>query len=418
MVFALAALLLLAPSVQAPETAPDTVRLKGGKSWTGVLLRAGTTEIEFLDEKGELQLFPRKKVQTLSGPRAEYAEYLERLQRAYSDRGGVEEAFAFATWCRARGYARDAELAWWRTLALDPTHSGAHQALGHRAQGEIWIAPLEDDKIAAWPDLLRLRAQAEHPWRFTTMHFNVEVSGPLDRAVIAAAAAEFLYAKLYALFQERGTWWDLRQPILVRIWSARNAGYPGLDPRSTGHWDRSTHTLHTWFAAEESALRPVRYEALLAEAVLSSACEELSRSAPDLPAWLLVGSGRLLEAGTLWGSGLPSCDPERAARSFVELHAGLEPMASASAVAVAARAEFTGPRADAWQAQAYTLLHFLCFPQAPEWEAGFTLFLQEAVRNRGGGSAFRTAFGEQVPALDAAWQAWVRREGAARAGAR
>lgn len=419
MAFALTALLLFAQATEPPQTAPDSVRLKTGKLWTGTLLRADGEEVELLDEDGKVQAFPRSKVRTLSGPRADYAEFRRLLQLAYSDRSSAEEAFGFAGWCRARGYLRDEALALWRTLALDEAHEGAHRALGHEARGDAWFVPAGDGSALAWPELLRRRLAPEQPWAFTTMHFGVQVSGPLDRAVIAAAAAEYFYGELYAWFQPRAKLWDLRLPIEVRIWPARARGLPPADPRAAAHWDPLARVLHTWLEAEGGGIaRPVSYERLLAEAVLTSAATELTQSTAEVPAWLLAGAGVLLEAGTQWGSGLPVCDARLPAQAWVAHHAALRAPRTAAALAITEAAEFAGPRAPELFAQSYTLLHFLLFDGEPSLAAATDDFLQRALRNRGGGTAFRSAYGTRLSALEAAWPERVARLARPSPGAR
>lgn len=419
MPLALVALLLAAQAPAPPETAPDRVRLKSGKVWTGTLLLAGEEEWTLLDEKGELRSFRASSVKDAAGPRAGYAEFLERMELAYSDRSSAEDAVGFARWCRARGYLRDERLALWRALALDESDEEAHLALGHEARGEIWLVPIGAGRVAAWPDLLRLRSTPEQPWTFTTMHFDVEISGPLDRAVIAAAAAERIYAEIYALFQRRAGLWDLRRPIAVRVWPARDRGYPRGDPRLAGHWDRGARVLHTWLEGREGGIeRPVSYERLLAEAVMRSACEELTSSPPELPAWLAQGAGILLEEGVQWGSGLPAIQVGLPAKAWVERHAALVQPRTAAALAIAAEVEFLDARGDELRAQSYTLLHFLLLAEGKGFPAEFDEFLRRAFRNRGGGSAFRECFGRRLDELERSWAERVRRLAGPDPGAR
>lgn len=411
--------LALAQSPEAPQTAPDRVRLKSGKTHEGTLLLAGADEYVLLDAKGELREFPARSVRQAAGPRAEYAEFRARLAQAYSDRSSADEAFEFAGWCRARGYARDEQLALWRALALDEMHEGAHRALGHEPQGEIWMTPLGEGRTASWPELLRLRASPAAPWTFTTMHFDVVVSGPLDRAVIAAAAAEHFYGEIYSLFQRRAEMWDLRRPIEVRIWPGKQLGYPRGDPRLDGHWDRGARVLHTWLESREGApARPVSYERLLAEAILRCASEELTSSLPELPPWLVAGAGILLAEAVQWGSGLPVVDARQPSQTWVDRHAAVALPRTAAALAVAAEEEFVGPRGEGAQAQAYTLLHSLLLGDGPGFPAEFDEFLRRAVRNRGGGSAFRECFGRRLDELERSWSERVLRLARPSPGAR
>lgn len=420
MALALAALLLAAQALPAPETAPDRLRLKSGKIHEGVLLLATADESLLRDAEGELREIPAKSVRQATGPRAEYPEFRVRLAQAFSDRSSAAEVFGFAAWCRAHGYLRDERLALWRVLALDERHEAAHRALGHAAHGGSWMVPLDEGgHLATWPDLLRLRAAPATPWVFTTMHFTVEVSGPLDRAVIAAAAAEHFYGEIFALYQQRARLWDLQRPIAVRIWPSKQLGDPRGDPRLAGHWDRDARVLHTWLEGREGApLRPVSYERLLAEAVLRGAIEELTGGLPKPPPWWVVGTGLLLEEAAQWGSGLPVVDARLPSQAWVARHAAQAVPRTAAALAVAAEEEFVGPRGEDAQAQAYTLLHSLLLGESPGFPAEFDEFLRRAVRNRGGGSAFRECFGRRLDELERSWSERVLRLARPSPGAR
>ncbi len=413
------ALLGAALLLQEPRTAPDQLTpLSTGRPQAVTILWAGPEEVDFRDAEGVARTLSRKKARRLSGPRMEYPEFLTRLVAAYSDQAGAAEAFDFAQWCRARGFLRDERLACWRALALDPSFAPAHQALGHEGHGDSWLLPLADGRQASWPDALRLHEAPELPWEFTTMHFSVAVSGPLDRAVIAAAAAELLYGRSLELLQQRGRMWDLTTPVRVRVWPGRKRGYPDPDPRLEGHWDRAARELHTWLDAGDGYARPIHFERLLGEAILERAAGELTASPGEIPAWLEAGFGLLLETSTQWGSGLPVCAPGLAAREWVSRDAALTAPRNAGQIAVLQRADFLGPQADDLRAQSYTLLHHLLFAEEPAFESPRRAYLQAALRNLGGGSALRTAFADEFAAFDASWRAFVKQAGGPRAGER
>lgn len=413
------ALLGAALLLQEPRTAPDQLTpLATGRPQPVAILYAGPEEVDFRDAEGEVRTLARKKARKMTGPRVEYPEFLARLVAAYSDQAGAADAFAFAQWCRARGFLRDERLACWRALALDPAFAPAHEFLGHEGHGEAWLVPLGDGRQAAWLDALRLHESAELPWEFTTMHFSVAVSGPLDRAVLAAAAAELLYGRSLELLQARARMWDLTTPVRVRVWPGRKRGYPEVDPRVAGHWDRAARELHTWLDAGEGYARPLHYERLLGEAILSSAAAEITASPGEIPAWLEAGFGLMLEASTQWGSGLPVCAPGLAAREWVSRDAALIAPRNAGQLAVLQRADFLGPQSDDLRAQCYTLLHHLLFSGQPDFDEPVNAWLHAALRNLGGGSALRTAFGGEFANLDASWRAFVQKAGGPRAGER
>jgi hypothetical protein len=405
--------------LQEPRTAPDSLTpLATGRAQEVTLLYAGPEEVDYRDREGVAHTLPRKKARKLAGPRLEYPDFLSGLIEAYSDQAGATEAFTFAQWCTAHGYHRDAELAYWRALAQDPEFAPAHEALGHRGTGASWLVPLGDDQWAAWPDALRLHGGPDQPWKFTTMHFSIAVSGPLDRAVVIAAAAELLYGRSLSLLQQRARMWDLSAPVRVRVWPARKRGYPEQAAGIDGHWDRATNELHTYLDDASGYARPVNFERLLAEAILDRAAAELTGSPGEIPAWLEAGLGIVLEASTQWGSALPACALGLASQEWVSRDAQLTAPRHAGHVAILARADLLSPRADDLRAQCYTLTHHLLFGENPAFSAPFDNFLRAALRNRGGGTALRSAFGADFDALNASWRAFVLQEGGPRAGER
>lgn len=405
--------------IQEPATAADTLTpLATGRAQKVTLLFVGTEEVDFRDAEGVARTLPRKKARKLGGPRTEYAAFLTGLIAAYSDQAGAEEAFAFSQWCQAHGFRRDQQLACWRALSLDPAHVPAHEALGHQRNGDAWLIPVAEGQWASWPDAQRLHASQEMPWTFTTMHFSVAVSGPLDRAVVITATAELLYGNALGLLQSRARMWDLCSPIRVHVWPARKRGYPDVDPNVSGYWDRGTRELQTWLDDSSGYSRPAHYERLLAEAILDSAAVELTSSPSEIPIWMEAGFGLILEASTQWGSGLPACVPGLAAQEWVSRDAGLASPRNAGQVAVLARADLLGPQADSLRAQSYTLLHHLLFAEDPSYQAPLREFLHGALRNRGGGSALRSAFGAEFDRMNANWRAFVKQEGSPRAGER
>jgi hypothetical protein len=413
------AVVLALALLQEPRTAPDRLTpLNTGREEEVTLLHLGAKEVDFLDAQGKMRTQARKRLRNISGPRSIYPEFAARLTTAYSDQASADDAFAFALWCREQGFLRDADLACWRAIAINPGHAAAHLALGHTGSGEVWLIPLGDGRVASWDEAQRLHSAPDLPWQLTTMHFSVAVNGPLDRAVICAAAAEMLYARTWELLSERARLWDLQRPIAVRVWPSRKQGYPDLDPQLEGYWDPGTAILHTWLDSREGPARPHHYERLLAEAMLERAAVELTRSPAEIPAWLHEGFGIVLEASTVWGSGLPACTPALAAQKWVSHHAAARPQRSAGQVAVLARADFGSPVADDLRAHCYTLLHFLLFHAAPEHDAPFRHFLHQSFRNLGGGSRLRQSFGAAFENLEKEWQAWVALEAAPHAGER
>jgi hypothetical protein len=250
------------------------------------------------------------------------------------------------------------------------------------------------------------------------MHCTVEASGPLDRAVLAAAAAEYLHGRTASLLRAPAELWFLRQPLRLRIWPPASGRGP-VDPSlQNGRLDLGTGVAHLRFDATDGVMRPLGLERRIAELTLLRACAEQTQSAPQVPAWLLAGLGLLLEASTDWGSGLPTCALPRIAQVTVTAHATARHRLDAGQVAILAEVELDGPHGDVLRAQCATLLHFLLHLERPQDAAAFSAWLRLAVRNRGGGSALREAFGARFGALDADWRAWVDREGGPRAGER
>lgn len=419
----LAVALLLPLLGQQPRAAPDRLTpLRTGKEEAVTVLYLDRERVVYADREGEVLESPRRRVRGLAGPHVDYEEFLHRLAAAYADVAEPGSAHAFALWCRDRGFLRDVELACWRELARDPDHAGARALLGHTGGPGAWLVPLGDGRSASWADALRLHAGADLPWKFTTMHWTVEVSGPLDRAVIVAAAAEWLHGRVAGLLREPAELWFLRAPLRLRVWPATPARGPRADagrPADAADGvDPATGVLHLRFDESEGPARPAGLERGIAELMLTRAAAEMTSSAAEVPTWLTLGLGLLLESSTEWGSGLPSCDLPRLAQETATLQATAAHRLDAGQVAILSASDVAGAHAAVLRAHCASLLHFLLLRDDPKDAAAFHGWLRLALRNRGGGSALREAFGARFSALDAEWRAWIEREGGPRAGER
>ncbi len=130
-----AALLLLAPCAWA-----DRVILKSGGSLSGVVVERNDDRVLLDVGPGRIGI-PMSRVERIESGASALASYREHAARiAASDAAAW---VALGHWARERGLETQARHAFEMALRADPGLAGAHRALGHLLQDEVWMTAEE-----------------------------------------------------------------------------------------------------------------------------------------------------------------------------------------------------------------------------------------------------------------------------------
>ena len=130
-----AALLLSAPLAWA-----DRVVLKSGGSLSGVIVDVNAERVLLDVGPGRLGI-PMGRVERIENGASALASFRERAAKIAA--GDAESWVALGHWARERGLETQARQAFEMALGADPGLAGAHRALGHLLQDDVWMTAEE-----------------------------------------------------------------------------------------------------------------------------------------------------------------------------------------------------------------------------------------------------------------------------------
>lgn len=188
---------VLFTSAMAPRVRGDVVHLKGGTKLEGEVRDLGETlEVTRFSMQVTLRKSDVERVEKVASP---YEEYLSKAKDPKLDTAAGR--FAFAQWCKEKGWKDRYEEETRRCLALDPDYLPARQALGFEKYQGQWMTPdqirFEEGFVRyedRWvrperADLLKQRDEERERWKVVNRameHFVARMStgDPAARATV------------------------------------------------------------------------------------------------------------------------------------------------------------------------------------------------------------------------------------------
>ncbi|MCP4092569.1 MAG: DUF1570 domain-containing protein [Planctomycetes bacterium] len=389
-----------------PEVPGDLLTTTKGREYSGVLLLE-TEETIFLGQGSKTKEFKREKVQSITGPRASYGLYVDKLEWVYAQASPSKDAVKLATWCKTNGLMRDAEIHYWQALVKDPENAAAHKALGHRQSGDTWQAPIAGSQWRDMEGLDKWHSQKENPWVFYTAHFNVKANGPLADVLRAVAHLELLYARYYDALQDMGGIFELRQPIQVRIYPDRKSGYAEVSANTFGYFDRESEIINTWLH-EKRAVNLVR---LTCHALQFRCVTETANARPeDYPGWLNEGIATYFEASFTENEGLSDFFFDRMDSNWMRVHhEAKEPLELDQVLNLRISMADRGDSQLAF-AQSYSLFYFLLHNEELPIMSGFKEYLHQVFHGKSSSSIFKKSFKKKTyKELEKKWADFVEK---------
>ena len=398
--------LCLVAAQTAPELPPDRITLTSGKVVEGVLLRADD-DVVLLGDGSRNEEIKRDKIASFSGPRVAYfKDYIARLEYVYSEQAGAQDALELADWCRAHGLLRSERLHLWHAIEIDPSFSAAHERLGHRQRGdEVWEHRTETGTWLDMEELQARRLEFHDPWHFDTMHFEVVAAGPLGDVLDACATMEAVYYRFYTLLQRDGKFLELRTPIRVQLYRARDADYPEVSPTVAGYYDKNSFILHGFFDGP----RVANLVRTTVQAVFERSAYELTRSPPTLAGWLYEGIPTYFTTCFEESEGVPVWWDARMDARYFRYHGDFEEPESVDRIVDLVESDFDGVSdATLLYAQSYTLFYWFLHAASDDEQKAFRSYLADAWLSRGTGSHLKKAIGRKAwRGVDKAWNDFV-----------
>lgn len=151
----------------------DTVVLKDGQKFEGVVTKAGET-VEVKLDVGTIS-FPASEVAKIIKSDTPVHTFERRLAAIRS--GDVAALMKLAEWARANGLSNRAYSTYRRVLTIDEDHAGARRALGHVRKAGVWVDP-EEEQDKARAAALSERAKAVRAQRSSVRARGLDSAPP------------------------------------------------------------------------------------------------------------------------------------------------------------------------------------------------------------------------------------------------
>ncbi|MAW59551.1 MAG: hypothetical protein CMJ94_01805 [Planctomycetes bacterium] len=370
-----------------PEVPEDVVHFAKGRPQEGVLVRNDSSGV-WLAQKSKVRHYEVSEVVKVEGPRAAYPEYLERMRAEFNEQPDADRCVELAKWCEENGLTRDAQLYYWRALLDNPTHDAAHEGLGHRKSRGLYRIPVKGHGKLSVQELREVRASDfDDCWELTTMHFKVEAAGDLPDVLAACADLEMVYSAFFKEFQETVGFWDLREPLRVRI-------YPTLDdmPPASGtveaYFHDSTRTVYTYF--RDGVAQELVHEGI--HAILYGAVREFARNDPATPGWLDEGIAEYMEHHLIGNPGDRKLVREPIHLPSLEAQLDHDRPDSIQRVLNYQKSDYyASTDQELKYAQSYSLFYFLIHSGDDDLRDGMNRFLASVFERKGSSSHFKDA---------------------------
>lgn len=390
-----------------PEMPEDVLHFDRGRPAKGVILRNDSSGI-WLGQKSKVKRFDVSEVVEMEGPRASYAEYLGKMREEFNQSPDADRCVEMAKWCEEHGLLRDASLYYWRALLDNPTHEEANEALDHKKSRGLYRIPVKGHGRMSMQELREHRAaDFDDCWKLSTMHFDVEAAGDLPDVLAACSDLEAVYAAFYEAFQETVGFWELREPLRIRI-------YPTLDdmPPASGtveaYFHPSTRTVYTYF--KDGVAQELVHEAI--HAILYGAVREFARNDPATPGWLDEGIAEYMEHHLIGNPGDRTLTPLPIHLPSLETHLDHERPDSIQRVLNYQKSDyFASTGQDLKYAQSYGLVYFLLHNEDEKLREGMNRFLASVFERKGSSTHFKDALEiRNWDDFEESWVTWLREQ--------
>lgn len=380
----------------------DSLVLADGKTLAcRVLLETDSKLVVRANGKSrELERSEVKELRTIERGLAAFLQRFDELSR--TDAAAMVELARFAEQQNLPG---EAHHTWIRVLTLDPENEAAWTALGGVKRKQGWELKVRG-RFYSIEELKKRAADWKNALELPTAHFLIRTDVPAERAVDLAIDLERTYSTFYRVLRSLELYVFDEQPE-VHVF-ADPKDYPAPPTLGMAAWfDRSGNTLYVDATqAKESGT----IVAELVDALVFNAFRRTLGRAGEMEPWARKGFAFAFAVAVRPSPGSVTYDFERPYLPYFEQQAGDAKALTLEKVLRAGFASFdSGPDAQRFVAQSYTLVHFLATYENGKYRAGFADFLRSSYLGKGGTSNFFKAIGVDEKALESEWTAHVKR---------
>ena len=385
---------------------PDLIVLKDGRRVPCRVLLESDTQVVYRVKNKTEEALPADVAEVHSIERS-LRSYLERFAAVdRTDAAALHELGQFAKDNALPGEARNT---WIRILTLDPANEQAWTELGGQKRKDVWEFKV-GGRFYTLDELRTRRSDWKNALELSTAHFLVKTDAAPEPALDVAVDLERAWVTFYDL---------LGEPLDLYVFDEVPEVHLYADPKDCPA--PPVPGQDAWFAPGENTLyvnaRPDRDRGTIvaefSECLVFNAFRRTLGKTGQIEPWARKALSFAFAAAARPAAGSVSFDFKAPYAPWFQAHAADPEPLSLSKILSAGAGSFDGggTHVARYQAEAYTLLYFLCFYEDGKYRPGLAEFLKRSYLGKGGASNFFEALGADEKTLEKEWVAYVKEIG-------
>jgi hypothetical protein len=391
--------LLLACVASLGDRTPDRVVLKDGAKLEGCVILEDATRIVVRVGSRD-RVVSRKDVKSAVTRLSAWQEAMDRWWLL--EKEDPRKIADMAVFARRTGLAEEARTFALLAIANDPENDIAREVLGHQRTEKGWSVR-EGARSTSWEEVEKRSVDFEHAWELETTHWKLRTNMPLYRSAATIIDLENVYNAFMTLIAPEVGAFHLCQPLEARIRAEKGARAALGAQRG---YDREARLLQ--LDAEDQLDRGMMvHEALQMVLVATSSLAPGAKG--EIPPWLEEGLAGYFRV-TLEGlPGRLKYDVDAIDGAAMRVQARAEKTYALARVVSFDASDFQSTSSeDLKYVQAYTLVHYFLNADGGQWRSRFFDYARGAWNGKGSASDLEHAIGQDLDAIDKAWNAWVQ----------
>jgi hypothetical protein len=396
--------LLLASLSLAQSDTPDLIVLKDGEEIEcRVLFEDEDTVVYTKKRKGKE--IARQEVQSVQSIERSLREYLERFDRISS--GDTTALLGLAEFCESRELFAEARHLRIRVVLMDPTNETAWTKLGGvyskrrgwrmKVRGRFYSLEQLRDRIDDWKNAMEI----------PTSHFLVKTDVAPERTMNLLVDLERAYLTFYDLLGGVLRLYPFDEAPELRVYASAD-DYPSPPIRGqVAYFQPGGNVMHVNAAGARDA--PHAAVAELTDVLLFNSFRRTTGKTGSIPPWARNGFALAFGAAYRRDPGHASWDLSYPIQAYFDQHAAAQdPLSLKDVVRASFGAWNSGPKAELYAAQSYTLAHFLSHANDRVYRKGFGEYLLSAYKGKRSLSHLEKALDLKEREIEERWTAYVK----------
>ncbi len=381
---------------------PDTIVLRSGKSIECRVVFESPEKVVYAIGT-RTQEVPRVDIESLETVETSLREFLKRFEEM--DRQSAPALTELAVWAESRGLLGEAHDLWIRILTIEDGNERAWTKLGGvkgkkgwqlKVRGRFYDLEALRKRVSDWKNALEL----------PTAHFLIRSDAEPERILDLGIDAERAWMAFYdALGTALGLYVFDEVPEIHVFADTKDYPVPPT-PEQKAWYSAVANTLYV-NAAGKPTPGEVLYE-LTDLLVVNGLRRTADARTGQLEPWAREGFGQMFAAAVRPDPGRVKFEFEPPYTPWFRAQVEDAKALNMSQTLRAGLSSFqSGPDAERFSRQCYTLMHFLVFANGGEHRAKLAEYLRSAYLGKTGTANFEKSFGTQLKVLEPQWKAYV-----------